>query len=367
MDVLQLTQQLVAIPSESRFSNRRIADCIAEVLRTAGFEIEEVTYWEEEEEKVSLVAKKGRGSGGIAFLSHSDTVPGGNGWDPFQPQVVENRLVGRGSCDTKGPLAATIAATADLNAADLARPVMLVITSDEEDDLKGAKRVIAESQWLAESRPAYGVICEATKLQPVYAHKGVVNIHATAHGIAAHSSSGKGVSSNFKIAPFLAEMAELNQRLRQDKRFQNPEFDPPINGFNMVINDGPTAHNVTSAKTVCKICIRIMPDACLEEAVEIVLTRAATHGLDVMQRRLEPFYNSVNSLAVQAACRASGIDRPVNVSYGTEAAVYQHLLDAVVLGPGNIEQAHTQGEWIDIAQLRQAVDVYRRLACELCT
>ena len=110
-----------------------------------------------------------------------------------------------------------------------------------------------------------------------------------------------------------------------------------------------------------------MPDACLEEAVEIVLTRAATHGLDVMQRRLEPFYNSVNSLAVQAACRASGIDRPVNVSYGTEAAVYQHLLDAVVLGPGNIEQAHTQGEWIDIAQLRQAVDVYRRLACELCT
>ena len=204
------------------FSNRRIADCIAEVLRTAGFEIEEVTYWEEEEEKVSLVAKKGRGSGGIAFLSHSDTVPGGNGWDPFQPQVVENRLVGRGSCDTKGPLAATIAATADLNAADLARPVMLVITSDEENDLKGAKRVIAESQWLAESRPAYGVICEATKLQPVYAHKGVVNIHATAHGIAAHSSSGKGVSSNFKIAPFLAEMAELNQRLRQDKRFSEP-------------------------------------------------------------------------------------------------------------------------------------------------
>ena len=59
--------------------------------------------------KVSLVARKGPGQGGIGFFSHSDTVPGDVGWAPFDPVIADGRLFGRGSCDMKGPLAATMA------------------------------------------------------------------------------------------------------------------------------------------------------------------------------------------------------------------------------------------------------------------
>ena len=64
-------------------------------------------------------------------------------------------------------------------------------------------------------------------MTPVYAHKGFGRFLVTARGRAAHSSTGKGISANFLIAPFLAEMAELAERLNQDESFMNHEFDPP--------------------------------------------------------------------------------------------------------------------------------------------
>ena len=64
--------------------------------------------------------------------------------------------------------------------------------------------------------------------------------------------------------------------------------------------------------------------------------------------------------------RATGAPRAVTVPYGAEAECYQKDMDALVLGPGSIDQAHTVGEWIAIEQLQDAVDVYTRLIEELC-
>lgn len=366
MDVVELSKELVAIPSVSRDSNRPISDFVADLLRRAGFDLEEITYTDQSEEKVSLVARKGSGTGGIGFFSHSDTVPGGEGWEPFTPFIDGDRLYGRGSCDMKGPLAASVAATADLSEKELAHPVFIVVTSDEENDHRGAKRIVAESETLRSDGPAYCVVCEATELVPVYAHKGVANIEVTAHGVAAHSSTDEGESANLKIAPFLAEMAELAQIFRSQERFMNTEFDPPTNGFNLVIDDGGTPQNVTAAKTICTISMRVMPDAAAEQAVDMVTSRARAQGLEVAQRRLAPFYNSPDSRLVQAACQVTGAKKALTVPYGTEASSYQKSMDVVVLGPGNIAQAHTRGEWIAVEQLERAVSVYRSLVSEFC-
>jgi acetylornithine deacetylase len=367
MNVVELTKELIAIPSESRHSNRPVSDFLAGLLDEMGFDLEEVTYYEDGEEKVSLVAKKGRGDAGLGFFSHSDTVPGGEGWEPFQPVVNQRRLYGRGSCDTKGPLAASIVAASAITEA-LDHPVFLAITSDEECGLKGARRVVADSKIFGDSPPEYGVICEATGMVPVYAHKGVVNIRVTAHGVSAHSSTDKGISSNFKIAPFLAEMAELKQLFDSEQRFMNPAFDPPVNGINMVFNDGGTAHNVTASRTDCSICFRAMPDASVDEAIDMITSRASKRELEVELRlRLDPFCGEKNGALAQAACRATGAPAAVNVPYGTEAFIYQHHLEALVLGPGHIAQAHTKGEFIDIGELESAVEVYRTLIDHFCS
>ncbi len=367
IDVVELTSELIAMPSETPTSNRAISDFLRGVLEEGGFAVEELAYIDQfDVEKVSLVAKKGAGTGGLGLFSHSDTVPGDAGWEPFTPVLEDGRLVGRGSADMKGPLAASIAAGCRVNAADLERPLVIGVTADEERAHVGAHDIVKRSQTLTSGWPQYCIVCEPSQLQPVYAHKGGAGITVTAHGVAAHTSTDKGVSANFKIAPFLAEMAELAQTFRTEERFQNPLFDPPTNGFNLVISDGDTATNVTAARTVVRMSIRAMPDACFDEAVQMVLERAEAHGLDVAHRKGGPFFADADGPLARAACRATGAPRAVTVPYGTEASCYQAYMDALVLGPGNIDQAHTVGEWIAVEQLHGAVEVYTRLIEELC-
>lgn len=367
IDVVKLTQDLVAIASESQSSNRQISDYLASLLAQIGFTVEQLSYWDEnQQEKVSLVAKKGAGEGGLCLFSHSDTVPGGEGWEPLNPRLDGDRLYGRGSCDMKGPLAATLAAAAQVGAQDLRRPLFIAITADEEQGYGGARQILAESQLFQSGWPQYGVVAEPTQMVPVYAHKGGARITVTAHGVAAHTSTDKGISANFLIAPFLAEMVELARQFRSDERFMNHEFDPPTNGFNLTIDDGGTRPNVTAARTVAVLGLRSMPGAHYEEAVQMVVDRARAHNLEVDAYSIGPFAVSPDAPIVQAACRATGAGHAVTVPFGTEAILYKDYMQAVVLGPGNIEQAHTIGEWIDVAQLQSSVAVYRRMIHDLC-
>lgn len=310
---------------------------------------------------------KGEGEGGLAFLSHIDTVPGQEDqWPAFEPVLKEGKLFGRGSCDMKGPLAATIMAAVEAERSQLKKPVFVVVAADEEIGAFGAKQVVAESQLFHHHAPTYGVVAEPTRMIPVYAHKGIGVIYVNAYGKAAHASTDLGISSNFLIAPFLAEMARLAQMFKHDESFMDHEFTPPTNGFNMVINDGNAAHNVTASQTTCTLAFRPMPNARAQDVVDLIYEKAQQYGLDINHRYLRPFYTAPDSHFIQAGCRATGISTPETVPFGTEAFIYQDQMKIMVLGPGNIAQAHTVGEWIDVGQLRRAVDVYGELIEVLC-
>ncbi len=366
--VTQLTKELIAIPSASNISNAAVSDFLASQLTALSFAVERLSYTEATgEEKVSLVAKLGEGSGGLGFFSHTDTVPGDQGWNPFTPEEKEGKLFGRGSCDMKGPLAATVIAASQVDLRRLRKPIYIVATADEEVGYGGAYHVARESQIFKSDWPTYGVVAEPTQMIPVYAHKGGIHIYVTAQGRAAHTSTEKGISANFLIAPFMAEMAELLPLFRSDKRFQNDAFDPPTNGFNMVVNDGGCKTNVTAAKTVVTLSIRTMPNDHHEEALALITEKAQKYNLEVSSRGGGPFYTAPDSAFIQATLRATGQAKAQTVPFGTEALVYQdYVTQQVVLGPGNIAQAHTVGEWIDIAQLEQSVHVYRQLIEEIC-
>jgi acetylornithine deacetylase len=368
LDVVELTKSLIAFDSVSKNSNAEISDFIANILERCRFTVERLEFIDENNQrKVSLVAKKGAGEGGLGLFSHSDTVPGDAGWEPFHPTIDGERLVGRGACDMKGPLAATLLATAGIEPGSLRAPLYIVVTADEEIGYPGAKQVVAESQFLAAGWPAYAVVAEPTHMQPVYAHKGGARVFITAYGRAAHTSTDLGVSANFLIAPFLAEMAELAKLFRTDSRFMNHEFSPPTNGFNMVLDDGGCKANVTAAKTVCTLGLRMMPNDHREEALGLIFDAAKRHNLEVSHSyRLEPFYVDRNADIVRAAAEVTGLD-PITVPFGTEASLYKEHTQCVILGPGSIEQAHTVGEWIHIQQLHSAVNTYRKLIDRFCT
>ncbi len=367
-EVIKLTQKLIAIPSETPHSNVGIIDFLQDWLKAHDFMTERVSYIDANgEKKANLVAKRGKGMGGLGFFSHSDTVPG-NPFerDPFDPIIQDGRLVGRGSCDMKGGLVATMLAAANVDADNLQKPIYIVITSDEENGHLGAHYILDHSATLQENWPEYAVVAEPTELQPVYAHKGGALITVTAHGEAAHTSTEKGVSANFLIAPFLAEMSALLPVYQNTDRFKNHEFAPPTNGFNLTIDDGNCRPNVTAAKTIARLSLRLMPNDHRDEQIAMIEEKAKAHNLEVEYRIIEPFYITPDADVVQAACRATGIPKAITVPYGTEAEAYQKFTQPVILGPGSIAQAHTRGEWIDITQLQNAVGVYEKMINQLC-
>lgn len=365
--VVDLTCALIDIPSVSADSNREVIEYCADWVRRLGMEEERLHYTDAAGvEKHCLVARAGDGPGGLAFLTHTDTVPGLDGWQPFAGQVQEKRLVGRGSCDMKGPIAAAMCALEDFGPQNLSRPVYLVFSADEEVGHVGATHIMETSRLLREGGPVAGVVTEPTMMIPVYAHKGGAFLTVTAKGVAAHSSTERGQSSNFLMAPFMAEMAELKQTFMTDPMYRNAEFDPPTNGFNLTVTDFDCASNVTADRTECGLSVRNMPDSGYDEAVGHIEERARAFGLAVRKSEIPYFYGDRAGALAQTLCAISGHERPVTVPYGTEAAHYQPLTDVMVWGPGDIAQAHTVGEFITLEQLHQGQAQYRALIERLC-
>ncbi len=368
LDVIELTKELVRIESVSRNSNAAAADKLEAVLREAGFEVERLEYTDAVGvRKHNVIGRKGEGTGGIAFLSHLDTVPG-TAWtsDAWDPRIEGTRMIGLGACDMKGPLAATVVAAAAVDAAKLKRAIIIVGSADEEVGLTGARQVAQESALLKESKPAHGVVAEPTSMVPVHAHKGGAFVRVTAHGRAAHTSQDTGISANFLIAPFLAEMAQLATRLKEDTSYHNPEFTPPTPGFNMTLTDYNTAGNITAAKTTATLGFRPSPNDRSADIIAEIEGRAKAYGFEVQTGLFPPFETSTAAPIIQASLAATGLDRSEVVPYGTEGGVYQNQMEVVILGPGDIAQAHTDGEWIELAQLHEAVEVYTRLIEQLC-
>ena len=367
IDAVELTRRLVAIDSVSRHSNAAVSDLLQQVLEDAGFELERLEYDDPDGvRKVNLVARRGTGGGGFGLFSHSDTVPG-DSWagDPWAPRIEGDRLVGLGTCDMKGPLAAAVAAAAAVPEERLVRPVYVVVTADEEVTGRGAMDVAARSR-LYRGGPELGVITEPTRLTPVYAHKASSLAFVTAHGRAAHSSTGKGVNATLLIAPFLAEIAVLAEEIKQDESFLNHEFTPPHNCLNVTISDGGTRPNVTAAKTVCTVGFRPMPGDRSADLMAIVEEKASRHGLQFEGHQGKAFRVPPDSRVVEIARQATGAGQAETVGFGTDAFAFMEDVELVVLGPGDIAQAHTENEFIPLAQLHRAVEVYGQMIDAAC-
>jgi acetylornithine deacetylase len=367
IDAIELTRQLVAIDSVSRNSNAAVSDLLQRVLEGAGFELERLEYDDPDGvRKVNLIARRGTGDGGFGLFSHSDTVPG-DSWagDPWAPRVEGDRLVGLGSCDMKGPLAAAIAAAAAVPEERLAHPVYVVVTADEEVSGRGAIDVAARSR-LYRGGPAFGVITEPTRMVPVYAHKASSLAFVTAHGRAAHSSTGKGMNATLLIAPFLAEIALLAEEIKHDESFLNHEFTPPHNCLNVTIDDGATRPNVTAARAVCTVGFRPMPGDRSDDLMAIIREKAERYGLVFEGQPGKAFRVAPDCRVVEVARQATGADRAETVGFGSDAFAFMDDVELVVLGPGDIAQAHTENEFISLPQLRHSVDVYGQMIQAIC-
>ncbi len=372
MDAKELTKTLIGYNTVSVRSNVAVMDFLTETLEDVGCDVERVEYTDTAGVlKVNLIGRKGDGAGegGFAFLGHIDTVPA-IGWAtaPFEARIADGKMYGRGSCDMKGSVACMIESVSRYSATDLTAPLYVVITADEEVGYLGASAVVEKSGMFKEDGfPQYGVVGEPTELHAVYGHKGVCRFRVTAHGSAAHSSTGTGENANLKLIPFLVEMREIYHELTTNPRYFNTEFSPPFTDWNITMSDGECAANITPPLSVCHISYRPMPGDDTEVWVNRARTAADRHGLEFkMLINGAPVRTSPDATIIEAALEITGEASPQTVAYGTDATVFAQYMQTVVIGPGSILQAHTVDEWMALEQFDKGVSIFSQFVDRFC-
>lgn len=317
---------------------------------------------------------RGLGRPGLLFEAHMDTVTLDPMPDALAPRITDGRVYGRGACDTKASLAAMLYALKLLceHAGGDHADVTLAATVDEEVAFKG---VLA----LVDSHPqaAGAVVGEPTELVPVIAHKGVVRWRILTHGRAAHTS--KPEEGNNAIYQMVEVIRALRDRIEPAlARSAHPFAGAP--SFTVSVIHGGLQVNIVPPECVVEIDRRTVPGETNEQVlaqVDEVLDELRKREPEFSIEREEPMiadwplYTEPDSAVARAAlksCRA--VRGPVELAaapYGTDASKLSELahIPSVVLGPGSISQAHTDNEWVSIAQLVQAAEIYGQMAVEM--
>lgn len=372
----EMLARLVAFDTTSAKPNLELIDFVRGHLAAHG--VESRLTFDDGGAKANLYASLGPdGSGGIVLSGHTDVVPvAGQPWssDPFTLRESDVRLYGRGSADMKGFIALVLALIPEMLAAGLKRPVHIALSYDEELGCLGAPRMIAD---IAANlpQPALAVIGAPTRLRLGNRHKGCYGYHLDVVGRDGHSSAPHhGVNAIGHAAQAIAFLESLAERFRREGPF-DPGFDPPYTTLNVGEIEGGTAVNIV-ART-CRIGWEFRPIPATDPKVVEAEVRRFVEG-DLAQRLkalapeagasltascvVPPLVPRPGSAAEALVRRLTGANEAIGISFGTEAGQFQQIgLDAVVCGPGSIDQAHKPDEYIEVSQLAEGEAFLRRL------
>jgi acetylornithine deacetylase len=313
---------------------------------------------------------------GVALSGHTDVVPvEGQSWssDPFVLTERGGRLYGRGAADMKGFLACVLAAVPDFHKRQLSVPIHLAFSYDEEVGCLGVRPLIAElgRRFV---RPRLVIVGEPTSMTVVDAHKGPVRWHIDIKGRAAHSSMAPlGVNAISVAGKLLAELARIEAELTRSPR--DDRFDPPYATLQVTRIEGGTATNIVPVSCHLDFDVRALPGvdiAAIDKRIRVfaetecvpAMRRVASEaGIDIgIANEVPPFAAGAASEAVALALHLAGQNETHAVSYATEAGLFQSAgSPAVVIGPGDIAQAHSADEWIAKDQLEKCMAFLFRL------
>ena len=371
---------LISFPTVSPDSNLDMINYIAEYLNGLGARVD--LFPDPTGAKANLFATLGPDiDGGIMLSGHSDVVPvTDQTWssDPFKMQARDGRLYGRGTCDMKGFIAATLAMAPFYASQNLQKPVHFAFTHDEESGCFGALALVRELKK-RQIKPAIAIIGEPTEMRIIEGHKGSCEYTTRFTGLEGHGSAPDlGVNAAEYAVRFVSRLLELREHLK-NRAPTNSRFEPPWTTLSVGRISGGVAHNVIVGKaevdwemrpvqaadlafvndnmqqyiheTLIPAMRQVYPAA--DISTEII---AEICGLDPMPE----------NAARQLVSELTGANSADLVAFGTEAGLFQGLgLSAVVCGPGSIAQAHKPDEYVALDQLSACLEMLTGLGRKL--
>ena len=296
-----------------------------------------------------------RGEPDTLFNVHLDTVPNGNGWDsdPQDMKVRDGRAYGRGACDIKGAAAALLT-IAEQGPADLA----LLFTSDEEGAGGCCVQNFLDNGEAARYRQV--VVAEPTACKAVLGHRGFLSVKTRFEGEPGHSSEARALkdNANHQAARWMAAALAVAESKKE-------HADDPGSCMNIGIVDGGSKSNVIAGGAFIHWSARLRPgesnDAFLEE-IQACASPEDRVSWEVPFKGEPLPAGGRDDLVSAAFCESRGLPSSAPVDFWTEASLFSAAgIPAIVLGPGDIAQAHAANEWVALDQLQRALELYSRV------
>jgi acetylornithine deacetylase len=350
-----------------------MADYVTAFFRRLGFEPNRQEVLPRRE---NVWARLDAGRGGadaptLLLEAHMDTVtlePVGAAM--LDPKVDGGRMTGRGSCDTKASLAAMLTALESLvpRQRELAANLVVLGSVDEEYLMRGIVAFAAGG-----ARVDAAVVGEPTSLNVVRAHKGLVRWTIETRGRSAHTSRPEvGDNAIYQMVELIATLRPSIEPLLRER--SHPLLGHPT--FTVSTIHGGLGVNIVPDQCTVAVDRRTLPserhgDVIAElHAVVDQITRANPRlrveigepfadiaGLDTPDEH--PFVR----LTTRLAHAHGGGREAVGVPYGTNApGLAARGVPTVVLGPGDIAQAHSEDEWVELDQVERAAELYAEIA-----
>ena len=357
----RLLAELIALPSVNPAflparhpyaGEQRMADFLAAVAARAGLDVEMQRVLPGRANVIARLRPRNKIRRTILLAPHLDSV-GADG-TKFIPQRKNGRVYGRGACDTKGSVAAMLAALGEL-AGSNSRPqeteIVFAGLVDEEHAQAGS-RALVKSRFKAD----LAIVGEPTRLQVVTAHKGSLWLQLETRGRAAHGATPwRGQNA-------VHEMARIVDWLETDYAAQLRRRKHPLLGaatVNVGTISGGTQPNIVPDCCTITVDRRTLPgetEAGVRREIALRLRArklAAKMGSTKLAPAL-PLETDRRLPLVRQFLRSTGQTRPVGVDFFCDAAVLSAGgIPSVVFGPGDIAQAHTADEWISLASLER--------------
>ncbi|MBK8025849.1 MAG: M20/M25/M40 family metallo-hydrolase [Chloroflexi bacterium] len=368
--IVEWLTQLVQIPSvgpanagarSGPCSEARLAEQVAAWFRAFGGHVEQEEVFPGRPNVYGVW--RGAGDRWLAVDAHLDTVSVETmEGDPFDGRVADGRVYGRGSVDTKATIAILLTLLESIHTQGVTLPFNLVVcgTADEETGAYGAG---VFRDWVR--RKGFSlhqlIVGEPTLCAPVHGHKGSVGLILEITGSAAHSSRPEqGRNAITAAVPVISAMMAEHQRLIEEE----PTSSLGTGTLSVTMIRGGQAHNIIPDRCTINVDRRLTAGEDPAEEGDRILTLAMEScPLPLSAEKLHglhPFYQDPASPLVQQLSAWTG-RAPGVAPYASNAWAYGGLAEEVVLfGPGSIEQAHRDVEWVEISELEKAAQIYMR-------
>lgn len=365
-NVVELLQDLVAIPSVNpqgdpgteHTGEQALAEYVADFLRALGAV---VALDPVEPGRPNVVASfvPDKPAAHLAFAPHLDTVSvAGMTVPPFDPVIRDGKLFGRGSSDTKGPMAAALWALRDWAQSD-ARAKSRVRWSflglmGEEAGNDGA-HALARKGFSSD----LALVLEPTQLGVVTAHKGALWLEVTTSGVACHGATpDQGRNAIYAMRRVLEIIEE--KIIPGFSRQPHAKLGPVT--LNVGAISGGSKINIVPDRCRAEIDCRIVPGVDPEKfhrQLEADL-RAAAPDVAVRVQRFSPPLDTDEALPWVQRLNKEARGFTTAPWFSDASVLSGPRCPAVCIGPGSIAQAHTKDEFILLRDLEEGADFFRR-------